>query len=229
MAQKKKKRTAPKKVPRNNKKSQGEDQGKINEITQVTSTTAQIIRDFDKRPLRLGVISRQRDITDLRLLVSILGSILPNPRVTVLIYGWNGILPDGTNIFEGLNVEHVIPSDELSFHSAINSLELDAHLMPLSTHPVSEFRGAGLIMEMNLLHVPAIASLIPPANMVITHGETGWLVANNPSEWKRTIDGILDNPPQLLVVQQRSAMQSMENDYSHESNIIALASVYGIV
>jgi hypothetical protein len=82
--------------------------------------------------------------------------------------------------------------------------QLDVNLAPLE--PGSRFNDAKSAikwMEAALVATPTIASPSAPFAAVIEPGRTGWL-ANDPGEWRATLDAVLDDPDARAMVGARA-------------------------
>lgn len=85
----------------------------------------------------------------------------------------------------------------------------------------ADYEGLGkTIVESMSIGLPVLVSDVSPMNAYVTHGKTGFLSANTPQDWARTIADIEANPQKLPEVSEAALAYARKNfDHMRKTEI----------
>jgi len=118
---------------------------------------------------------------------------------------------DHINIAPNLKNCGYIPTHPMKYYQSIlDNLQLSAGLAPLQATHFNACKSNLKWLEYSALGIPTLASNVTPYKESITHGDTGYLVDNNPEAWTEAIHNI---DPQVGI----NAYHEVKNKWSWTS------------
>lgn len=149
-------------------------------------------RENDGDFLRIGMVGNLRSVKDLLLLTPVIRKIKEKykEKVTFVVIGWDGVLADGSEPWQGLEVDFRDGVRFLEYFEKLDSLCIDIGLLPLRDGAYTRFSSDTKYLEFAAAGIPVIASSGVVYDKVITHGKTG-LLAGYDLEWEAGLDRMI--------------------------------------
>ena len=158
-------------------------------------------RDLNETKLRMGIVGTPAIAADFESASEQIKSFVKenSDKVKLILMGWNGRF-QGKNLFEGIEVEHHKAVQFQKYFDKVHSLNLDVVLLPQSLSKRYSFGKSSIkLIELSALGVPAITDSNSKASKLISHGETGFVIAGE-SNWKTALEEALNGKTKLTEV-----------------------------
>ncbi len=139
-------------------------------------------------PIRIGLLTDHRSINDVLLLKNVLLEIQVKlkQKVVFVLFGWNGVLANGSKPLQDVTIEYHKPVDFMKYFQKLHELQLDIALLPMRDKANHCFASDTKCLELLTKGVPVIASKCLVYSKYILQGRTGILVQDE-EEWKEAI------------------------------------------
>lgn len=119
--------------------------------------------------------------------------------------------------YEVLFIDELNWADPASVPRAVQQYQFDIGIMPVSDTPFNRRKCAFKAIEYMACGVPAVASRVGEATLLIAEGKNGYL-ANTTEEWVRALGALLENT-ELRREMGKKAQQTIAGSYSHQKII----------
>jgi len=173
--------------------------------------------------LRIGIIGNSGYAEDILSIKDVLKELNTQykDKVELILFGWNGILPDGTNALDGIPFTYVKSVSFYEYYTTLNELMLDIVLMPLRDIPFNtEGKSFVKYSEVAAFSIPVIASNLQPYTEIIEDQDTGFLVETT-EDWLAAIDNLVNEETYRLEV-GKIALKSVWSNLAYNNTTIQI-------
>lgn len=146
--------------------------------------------------VHVGILVTQRYAQDLMQIIAPLIDIQRKykDKVTFLVYGWNGMMRDGSKPLAVLDIEYHKTVSFIQHLEKLSTLQLDIALLPMQNKASRRFASDIPYLELSSFGIPAIASKHSVFKEFIIDGQTGVLVDGD-LEWLQVLDKLIEDEP----------------------------------
>ncbi len=171
----------------------------------------------DHSQLILGYLGSHGHGPDFDLVSPVLERILDRYDDRILLRLWGIAPPSGLRGRKNVEWLDLGMVDYAAFASYFSRQECDIFIAPLLDNIFNRGKSPLKFLEYSALGVPGIYSRLPPYELVVNHGENGFLVGS-PEEWEDCLVQLIDNPP-LRKAMGAAAQATLEENWLLSNNI----------
>ncbi|WP_161634385.1 glycosyltransferase [Aquimarina pacifica] len=161
--------------------------------------------------VRIGLLGNLRTASDMLRILPVLQHIHTTYQDTLVfvVYGWDGVLSDGTQPFEGLPIEYHKEVGIMHYFQKLVDLQLDILLLPLQSRIINTFQSERTYLEAASLGIPVVAAKDSIYSEVIEDNKTG-VLAHTDTEWETAVSRYIEKPEERKRIGEAAAKMVWE-------------------
>ncbi len=148
----------------------------------------------DKSTIRVGMIGSDRSASDYKYFKTVFKHIKEKykDQVELVIFGWNGKNPKGSEALKGIDVTYHKSVSFLEYYQTLKNLRFDILLIPMRSLEYYKYASTIQFLEAAAIGVPVVALRSSSFGDIIDDGKNGLLAWKLP-EWEPALLRLIDD------------------------------------
>ncbi|WP_025663326.1 glycosyltransferase [Aquimarina megaterium] len=177
--------------------------------------------------VRIGMIGSIKSAADYEYFKPVFKKIKEKykEKVELVIFGWNGMSSDGSEVLKGVNVTYHKSVSFLDYYQTLKNLHFDVILIPKRPLQYYIYASSVQFIEAAAIGVPVIALEPSSYAQVIDHGTNGLLAWKLP-EWESAITRLVDKPELRKKIGENAKKWAWKNRAYSQKNLVVFKNIF---
>lgn len=177
--------------------------------------------------IRIGMIGSHTSSGDYKYFKPVFKRIKENykDQVELVILGWNGKNPGGSEALKGIDITYHKSVSFLDYYQTLKNLHFDIILIPMRSLEYYVYAGTIQFLEAAAIGVPVIALAHSSFGKVIAHEKNGLLAWKLP-EWESALIRLIDDPEFRKTIGEHAQQWAWKHRGYTQKNLATFKNIF---